>query len=81
MKFKAKIKYKVDGNHPDIQDLPTEFWYGKDFTYEDTYTFDNDEWSFGEAVRYMENDMKIVAGGGYNSSHIYDVHLVFEEVM
>ena len=81
MKFKAKIKYKVDGNHPDIQDLPTKYWYGKEFTYEDTYIFDNREWNQKEAVLYMENDLKLVAGGGYNFSHIYDVKFTCEEVM
>ena len=72
MKFSAKITYKVDGNHPDIQELPTEYWYGKEFTYEDKYTFNND-WTEEEAILYMKNDLKLVAGGGYNANHIYDV--------
>ena len=72
MKIEAKIKYKIDGNHPDIGDLPKKYWYGKQFSYEDTYSFD-DTWGMKEAVEYIKHDLKLVAGGGYNYDHIYDV--------
>jgi len=80
MKIKATIKYKVDGNHPDIQYIDSSLWYDKTFTYGDTYSFDNNEWTYEEAILYMEKDLKLVAGGGYNYAHIYDVSFDFEEV-
>lgn len=80
MKFNAKITYKVDGNHPDIQDMPSKYWYDKVFTYEDTYTFGND-WGREEAILYMERDLKVIAGGGYSSRNIYDVKFDIKEVV
>lgn len=79
MKIKAKIIYKIDGDHPDIQDLPEKYWYDKIFAYEDTYNFSSD-YSLEEAVLLIKNDLKLVAGGGYNYNHIYDVKFEIEEV-
>lgn len=79
MKIKGKITYKVDGNHPDIQDMPSKYWYDKVFTYEDTYTF-GDDWGYEEAILYIERDLKIIAGGGYSSRNIYDFHIETEVV-
>lgn len=79
MTFKAKIIYKVDGNHPDIQDMDSSLWYDKIFTYEDEYYFHNRDWTYEEAVKYIKHDLKLVAGGGYNYNHIYDVKFEIEE--
>ena len=79
MKIKAKIIYKIDGNHPDIQDLPEKYWYGKTFTYEDTYKFSPD-YTYEEAVMLIKSNLKLIAGGGYNYNHIYDVEFEIEEV-
>ena len=80
MKIKGKITYKVDSNHPDIQEMPEKYWYDKKFTYEDTYSFNN-EWEYEEAILYIKKDLKLIAGGGYNSEHIYDVSFKIKEVM
>lgn len=72
MKIWAKISYKVDADHPDLGDLPEKYWKDKVFTYEDTYTFDS-YWEYDDAVEYIKNDLALIAGGGYNAKHIYDV--------
>lgn len=79
MKIKAKITYKIDGNHPDIDDMPEKYWYDKVFTYEDTYTF-SPGYTREEAILLIKNDLKLIAGGGYNYNHIYDVEFEIEEV-
>lgn len=42
MTYKAKITYKVTPTHPDIKDMPDESWKDKVFTFEDTYTFNEE---------------------------------------
>ena len=81
MKFNAKITYKVDGNHPDIKDTQEKYWSEKVFNYEDTYSFDVSLWTHEEAVEYIKHDLQLVAGGGYNANHIYDVNFEIEEVV
>ena len=78
-KFNATIKYKVKETHPDIQDMPEELWRDKIFTYEDTYRFDP-AGEVDDMVDYMKSDLRLVAGGGYSTRHIYDVEFEIEEV-
>ena len=73
MKINAKIKYKVKPTHPDLGDLPEHLWKNKVFTYDDEYTFDDDDWGEEDAKAYIRRDLALVAGGGYNAKHIYDV--------
>lgn len=77
MKINAKISYKVDANHPDLDDLPEKYWKDKVFTYEDTYTF-ADWYAEKDAVEYVKGDLALIAGGGYNADHIYDVEYEIE---
>ena len=81
MKMKGVIKWKVKPTHPDIQGIPEEYWKDKLFTYEDEYSFDPEyEWTEESAVEYIKRDLKLVAGGGYNCDHIYDVEIETEDV-
>lgn len=77
--FNATIKYKVKETHPDIHDLPEELWKGKVFTYEYTYRFDP-AGEVEDMVDYMKSNLRLVAGGGYSTRHIYDVEFEIEEV-
>ena len=79
--FNAIIKYKAKETHPDIQDLPEEFWKDKVFIYEDTYSFNSAYYDEVEdMIEYMKSDLRLVAGGGYSTRHIYDVEFEIEEV-
>ena len=79
MKINAKISYKVKPTHPDICDMPEHLWKGKVFTYEDRYRF-NEDWDEEGAKAYIRRDLALVAGGGYNTKHIYDVEYEMEVV-
>lgn len=79
--FNATIKYKVNETHRDIGDMPEELWKGKVFTYEDTYHFDPAYYDDVEdMIEYMKSDLRLVAGGGYSTRHIYDVEFEIDEV-
>ena len=73
----ATIYYTVDSEHPDIQYIknPSEI---QSFT--DVYRFDTDY--LGNIDRYdmenyAKNDLRLVAGGGYNTEHIHNVTFEF----
>lgn len=79
MKINAKISYKVKPTHPDLGDMPEYLWKDKVFTYDDKYTF-NEDWTEEDAKIYIRHDLALVAGGGYNAKHIYDVEYEMEVV-
>ena len=73
----ATIYYTVDSEHPDIQYIknPSEI---QSFT--DVYRFDTDY--LGDIDRYdmenyAKNDLRLIAGGGYNTEHIHNVTFEF----
>lgn len=73
----ATIYYTVDSEHPDIQYIknPSEI---RSFT--DVYRFDTDylgNISRYDMENYAKNDLRLVAGGGYNTEHIHDVTFEF----
>ena len=78
MNITGKITWKVKPTHPDIKDMPEKHWKDKAFTFEDEYRFD-DDWDRENAIEYMKRDLKLIAGGGYNYNHIYDVSFEFSE--
>lgn len=80
MKINAKISYKVKPTHPDLGDMPEHLWKNKVFTYDDEYTFDDDDWGEEDAKAYIRRDLALVAGGGYNAKHIYGVEYEMEVV-
>ena len=73
MKYYAKIEYTIDNGHPDIECI-NDWTENKVFTYEDTYTFNDDYYDdHTENIAYIKRDLSLVAGGGYNTKHIHNV--------
>ena len=79
IRYHGEIKYTMDRNHPDIQ-------YAKDWTkdklysFSDTYEFDCNYYSTEEIMAYIVHDLKLVAGGGYNSKHIHNLAFEIKQV-
>ena len=80
MKIHGKITYTVDAAHPDIQYIK-DWSADKIYTFEDTYIFDEHYgYTFNDDVKlYIKNDLKLVAGGGYDYEHIHNVNFEIEE--
>ena len=74
MEIYAKITYTIDDGHPDIQYIK-DWSADKIYTFEDTYIFDERYgYTFNDDVKlYIKNDLRLIAGGGYNSKHIHNV--------
>lgn len=70
-KYYGKIFYTMDKEHPDVKyvDNWTE---DMEFSFEDEYSFDM-EYTHDEIISYIEHDLSLVAGGGYNADHIHNV--------
>lgn len=81
MKIYAKITYTIDAGHPDIECIP-DWSADKIYTYEDTYIFDEHYgYTFNDDVKlYIKNDLRLVAGGGYNSKHIHNVNFELKRI-
>lgn len=69
--FDAKIYYTIDDKHPDYVTLP-ENERDKPLDFGDLYCFD-EEYYDEECLRYIKDDLRLVAGDGYNSKHIHNV--------
>ena len=73
-KYYGEINFTMDKNHPDIKCV--EDWTeDKVFTFSDTYYFPVD-YEKEEITSCIKRDLKLVAGGGYNSDHIHNVKFV-----
>ncbi len=80
-KYYGKISYTIDVDHPDRK-------YVKDWTedkvleFDDTYTFSDyyDDCDNDEFVRYIQHDLKLVAGGGYDYEHIHNVKFDIKKI-
>ena len=71
----ATIYYMVDNNHPDIKYIknPAEV---QSFT--DCYNIDlNEFYDKDDYMSYIKNDLRIIAGGGYDTNHIHNVSFKF----
>lgn len=80
MKIKATINYKMKPTHPDISYVIGGYTPGQVLTFTDVYTFDRDRYpdlTREDAQGYAKRDLLLIAGGGYNSDHIYDVSFCF----
>lgn len=79
--YKGKIAYKMHPTHPDYNHVVGGYKPRDVLTYEDKYWF-NPEFFNGEEgmILYIKNDLMRVAGGGYNSRHIYDVEFTIERM-
>lgn len=80
IKIFAQIKYTMDEKHPNIKSVPK--WYpGKIFTFSDTYTINPDHFYGMDHIKsYIRDDLKAIAGGGYNSDHIHNVEFTFKMI-
>lgn len=77
-KYNAKIMYIMDENHPDkkyVKDWTKE----KELTFQDVYTFTED-YEKEDMINYIKNDLKLVAGGGYNTDHIHNVKFEIKKI-
>lgn len=78
VKIKGTIFYTVDKSHPDYQYIKNPNEVQK---FSDVYTFDTR--FFPDKLSreyYMENDLALIAGGGYNTEHIHNITFEFEKV-
>lgn len=78
MKLKGTITYTIDADHPDIGCVK-KWTPKKKFTLSDVYTF-NDVYEADAMELYIKNDLRLVAGGGYNCNHIHNVKIVITPV-
>lgn len=80
MKILGKIIYTIDKNHPDIKYMQ-DWKKGKTYKFEDTYFFDpNKFFSIDHFISSIKNDLKLVAGGGYDSKHIHNIKFEIRKV-
>lgn len=77
-KYHGKIIYTIDSRHPDIKYVE-DYTEEKIFTFEDTYTF-NEDYPMENVTEYIKRDLMLVAGGGYNTEHIRNVKFEIKRV-
>lgn len=70
--YRGKITYTIDKQHPDIQYVK-DWREDKVFTFEDVYTFTTEDITTEQIKSYIKSDLKLVAGGGYDTEHIHNV--------
>lgn len=76
MKYRGTISYRITEDHPDRKYFKGDIT--KRLTYSDVYTFKEDV-PKEAIVNYIKNDLALVAGGGYNTDHIRDIHFTIKE--
>jgi len=76
MKYYGKINYTIDKEHPDIKYMK-DWTEDKVLSFYDIYAFD-DNYTQEDCINYIKRDLKLVAGGGYNSDHIHNVTFEIE---
>jgi hypothetical protein len=80
MKIYGKITYTCDSEHPDIQYM-NDWNENKVYTFEDTYTIKEENfYGDDDIMSYIKNDLRLVAGGGYNSKHIHNVEFEIRKI-
>lgn len=70
-RFYGKITYTIDKNHPDIKHVK-DWTSEKIYDFEDVYFF-ADYYDDEDCIGYIKRDLRLVAGGGYNSDYIHNV--------
>ena len=68
MKIIGENRLRCDRN----EILWKDWMEDKMLSFDDTYTFD-DNYTQEDCINYIKRDLKLVAGGGYNSDHIHNV--------
>jgi hypothetical protein len=77
MKYEGTIVYMMKESHPDrkhVKDI------SKAFTYSDTFTFDR-EFPVEVIEDYIKRELALVAGGGYDTDHIYNVSVTIKKIV
>lgn len=75
---KATIFYKMDEEHKDKDYVVGGWEKGKVYSFSDTYSIEEGSfYSDDDMYTYIKHDLALVAGGGYNTDHIYDVRFEF----
>lgn len=70
--FKGEIWYTMDEQHPDRGCVP-DWTPIKVEYYSDVYKIDEDYFYGRDDIEeYITHDLKLVAGGGYNTDHIHN---------
>lgn len=76
MKYEGTIVYMITDNHPDrkyVKDI------GTTFTYSDTFIFDR-EFPREMVEDYIRRELALVAGGGYDTEHLYNVNVTIKRI-
>lgn len=82
MKYIGKIYYTMDKDHPDIRCVK-DWTEDKEYSFADTYVFDDELYKdedIENIIAYIKKDLRLVAGGGYNSDHIHNVSFGIHEI-
>ena len=71
--YKATLTCKLLSSHPDIDYVVGDI--NDPITFEDVYYINTEDFENDTKAiyHYIKRDLMLVAGGGYNSEHIYDV--------
>lgn len=71
--YKGTLTCKFLSSHPDIEYVVGNI--DDSITFEDVYYINTEDFENNteEIYHYIKRDLMLVAGGGYNSDHIYDV--------
>jgi hypothetical protein len=76
MKYEGTIVYMIGPGHPDRKHVRDT---SKAFTYSDTFTFDR-EFPREVIEDYIKRELALVAGGGYDTEHIYNVCITIKRI-
>ena len=76
MKYEGTIVYMIGPGHPDRKHVKDT---SKVFTYSDTFTFDR-EFPYEVIEDYIKRELALVAGGGYDTEHIYNVSITIKKI-
>ena len=72
IKYSGKISFTMGENHPD-KGFVKDYTKNKLFTFEDIYYFNADYYTTEEIQAFIKRDLRLVAGGGYNTENIDNV--------
>ena len=75
--YKATIYYHIDELHPDYKYIANP---KQELKFEDVYKFPID-YSTDYCIEIIKEDLKLIAGGGYNYKHIHHIKFEITEVL
>ena len=76
--YNAIIEYTIKKTHPDIKAIKN--WKNnKIFKIKDIYSFFN-SWDEAQIIKYIKNDLSLVAGGGYTIKHINILNVFIKRI-